>query len=788
VTVAGLFWERNAGAPQRDSGARRERSFTEVSASGPTALVAPAGRDPVVDHRAQALFDFVQLAEAAALDLALPAPAVRTHYVRPNAALIDGKHSPFWQKPGAGRFALPMPDGSSLTIVIDVSESLGADRFTSAGRVEGRPASRALFAVSGGYLHGEIADPATGTHVIRVATRAVSQFYTIDPNRVPPCGGERRKFIDGDVLAAVAAAAQRTRAAKDASALSVTAHVVASPGAAPLVATDNPQRAEAHVMMAVTQAVLPTLAGAARSAALQSAFDLAIARVNADLTASLVTARVRLVKVAETTYDETVSTGSRVQDDALTALQRANDGKMDELHALRDASGADFVCLALNRGDFASSGLAFVLDQPGDNTNALFAFSVVQYASVAGTRVVAHEFGHTFGCAHDRENAQSPGAYPYSYGYRFVGADGLRYRDIMAYPPGIELSYFSNPAVTAPAPVNAPLGIEAGRAGESDAARTFEQAALEVANYRLQTLAPPAVGTLVNIATRAYVGPGERAVIAGFTVTGAQPKTMLLRAAGPALAAFGLGEALANPQLALYAGANRVAENAGWGADGSASAAALTAAARQVGAFQFSSGSGDAALLATLAPGAYTAVVTSGGGTGAVLVEAYETAPAGSGSGGRIVNLSTRAFADRAGHPLIAGFVVRGVPGTTKRMLVRALGPSLARAPFNLPTAMNDPRLELRNAAGDLVLRSDDWSTGAEGGASPVNDFTPLVRYYNEQQIARTGYAPPNRREPCLLVDLPPGNYTVVVQPFERLPDEPAVPGVAVVEVFEIAP
>jgi hypothetical protein len=121
-------------------------------------------------------------------------------------------------------------------------------------------------------------------------------------------------------------------------------------------------------------------------------------------------------------------------------------------------------------------------------------------------------------------------------------------------------------------------------------------------------------------------------------------------------------------------------------------------------------------------------------------------------------------------------------------MLVRALGPSLARAPFSLPTAMNDPRLELRNAAGALVLRSDDWSTGAEGGASPVNDFTPLVRYYNEQQIARTGYAPPNRREPCLLVDLPPGNYTVVVQPFERLPDEPAVPGVAVVEVFEIAP
>ena len=119
-------------------------------------------------------------------------------------------------------------------------------------------------------------------------------------------------------------------------------------------------------------------------------------------------------------------------------------------------------------------------------------------------------------------------------------------------------------------------------------------------------------------------------------------------------------------------------------------------------------------------------------------------------------------------------------------MLVRVRGPSLARAPFNVPDAMDDPFMEIRNAAGQLILRNDDWSTGAVGGASEENDFTPLVRYYHEKQFVATGLAPANRREPCLMADLPPGSYTVIVMPFELLPDEPARPGVALVEVFEI--
>jgi hypothetical protein len=139
----------------------------------------------------------------------------------------------------------------------------------------------------------------------------------------------------------------------------------------------------------------------------------------------------------------------------------------------------------------------------------------------------------------------------------------------------------------------------------------------------------------------------------------------------------------------------------------------------------------------------------------------------------------------------VGGFVVAGITGQTKRLLIRVLGPTLGRAPFNMTGAMDDPEMEIRDGNGELLIKSDDWSTGAEGGASPANDFKPLVATYGEKQIFATGLAPANRREPCVLVDLPPGSYTVIVRPYERrssnpLRDEPASPGVGIVEVYEI--
>jgi len=737
----------------------------------PRSDARPAGGRP--------LFSFAQPANAAALDAALPAPTHVIHYVRLNRALIEGKRSPFWQRPGAGAFDLPLGDGAAARVVIDRSEMLGADRFTSVGHLAGQPQSQVVLAYDAGFLNGSIEDPAHGTFALRSATAEFSQFYRIDPALVPPCGGERHPTITAATLAA--AAARRARQAE-------LAGGAATAGTPPTAgAVDNPQHADVTVLMLYTQAVLPTLSGDTRTAALQSVFDAAIAKTNAAFAASLVTARVRLVKIAETQYDETKSDRTKVQDDALTALQSTTDGMMDEIHALRDAVGADMVCLALNRSDSLSIGLSFVLDTPGANMNPLFAFSVVQYSTIAGTNVVPHELGHQFGCVHDRENASGPGAYPYSYGYRFVGANGVTYHDIMSYPPGQELSYFANPNVVVPAPVSVPIGIAPGQPGEADTALTIEQDAFEVSTYRLQTPAPPNLGALVDVATRAYVGTGDQVLIGGFIVGGPDPKRILVRAVGPTLAGFGVAAAVRDPALRLFAGATVIATNDNWGTP-AGGAADLATAAAQVGAFPLPTGSADAAILATLAPGAYTAVVDGvDGATGLGLVEAYDV----DRGPNRIVNLATRAFADRAARPMIGGFVVQGDAGTTKRILIRALGPTLARD-FGIANAMDDPTLELHNAAGDQIVFNDDWSSGNQAHATgAANDFHPLVALYSEQAIAATGFAPPNRREPCVLADLPPGSYTVMVKPFEFRSqdptlDEPAQPGVATVEVYEI--
>jgi hypothetical protein len=130
---------------------------------------------------------------------------------------------------------------------------------------------------------------------------------------------------------------------------------------------------------------------------------------------------------------------------------------------------------------------------------------------------------------------------------------------------------------------------------------------------------------LINISTRGEAGAGENVLIGGFIVTGNAPKTVLVRGVGPGLAAFGVTGTLADPRLRVYGATGLVAENDNWSTV-AADATALTAVGTQTGAFALTSGSKDAAILLTLAPGAYTAQVSAADGTsiGVALVEIYE--------------------------------------------------------------------------------------------------------------------------------------------------------------------
>ncbi len=129
---------------------------------------------------------------------------------------------------------------------------------------------------------------------------------------------------------------------------------------------------------------------------------------------------------------------------------------------------------------------------------------------------------------------------------------------------------------------------------------------------------------LTNISTRAFVGTGVAVEIAGLVVKGSQPTRVLIRAVGPTLAQFTVTGVLAQPTLTVVdAAGNSVATNTGWSTN--TNAAAIASESANVGAFALPSGSADCALLLTLQPGTYTAIVSGVGGTsGIALVEAYQ--------------------------------------------------------------------------------------------------------------------------------------------------------------------
>lgn len=128
---------------------------------------------------------------------------------------------------------------------------------------------------------------------------------------------------------------------------------------------------------------------------------------------------------------------------------------------------------------------------------------------------------------------------------------------------------------------------------------------------------------LVNVSARSLAGTGADILIAGFVVQGNAPKTLLVRGVGPTLAAFGMTDALLDPQLVILRGTDVVATNDDWWRNDGAQS--LPPVFGLVGAFALAPQSRDAALVVALPPGQYTAQISGAGGTtGVALVEVYE--------------------------------------------------------------------------------------------------------------------------------------------------------------------
>jgi hypothetical protein len=276
-------------------------------------------------------------------------------------------------------------------------------------------------------------------------------------------------------------------------------------------------------------------------------------------------------------------------------------------------------------------------------------------------------------------------------------------------------------------------------------------------------------GHLSNLSARAEVGTGGNIIFGGFEIGsqgGSGQLPVLIRGSGPALVQFGVPSTLPDPQLQLFNASDSViATNDAWAGN-----ATISSTAAAVGAFQWMSPtSHDAALVETLATGGYTAQIAGeSGDTGDALVEIYDASPAGSFTAGatRLINLSARVDVETGANILEAGFVIAGDSALT--VLIRASGPAIAVAPFNVPGTLPDPQLTLQlQATGSVLGQNISW-----GGDPEISSVASSVGAFS--------WGDPGSHDSALLITLPPGNYTAAAA------GESGDTGVAIVEVYEV--
>jgi hypothetical protein len=249
------------------------------------------------------------------------------------------------------------------------------------------------------------------------------------------------------------------------------------------------------------------------------------------------------------------------------------------------------------------------------------------------------------------------------------------------------------------------------------------------------------------------VQTGNNIGVGGFIVTGNGPKSLILRAIGPSLTRYGIVDVLADPVLELHgAGAFATISNDNW-RDTQEAAIAATGIPP--------TNDFESAIVVTLNPGAYTAVVKGKNNTtGVALIELYDLDQSASS---RLANLSTRAFVSTGNDIVIAGFVL-SEGGGNDRIVVRGLGPSLSG--FGLSPLLANPTLELRNSDGTLVLTNNDWQDNPGQAA----------------EITAAGLAPANNLEAAVVADLPPDLYTALLAGLN------SGTGIGLVEIYDLGP
>jgi hypothetical protein len=266
------------------------------------------------------------------------------------------------------------------------------------------------------------------------------------------------------------------------------------------------------------------------------------------------------------------------------------------------------------------------------------------------------------------------------------------------------------------------------------------------------SVTPPSPAQPNNLSTRMRVLTGDNVGIGGFIIAGAAPKHLLVRAIGPTLAQLGVPNALADPVLELHGpGAFVTITDDNWRDDPAQEVAIIATGLAPANNLE-------SAIDTTLNPGAYSAVLRGRDNTtGVALIEVFDLSLAVSA---KLANISTRAFVSTGDDIVIAGFILGGNTGSD-RVVLRGLGPSLTD--FGVPDALPNPRLELRDSNGALLMANNDWQDDSVQAA----------------ELIAAGLAPTNQLESAIAATLSPGLYTAL------LAGQSNGTGVGVVEIYD---
>jgi glucose/arabinose dehydrogenase len=255
----------------------------------------------------------------------------------------------------------------------------------------------------------------------------------------------------------------------------------------------------------------------------------------------------------------------------------------------------------------------------------------------------------------------------------------------------------------------------------------------------------------LDVSSRSRVTTGDNVMIGGFIITGTAGKKVIVRGLGPSLTQSNVPDALADPILELYGPSGAlIASNDNW---------RDTHQTEIVDSQLAPTNNLESAIVQTLQPGAYTAILKGkGGASGVGLVEVYDLDAA---AASKLANISARSFVQTTDNVLIGGFILGHNNGAAK-VIVRAIGPSLAQAGIN--NALADPTLELRDGNGALLMANDNWQDDPSQAA----------------QVTAAGIPPTNALESAIATSLLPGPYTAIVA------GKNGGTGIGLVEVYNI--